>query len=113
MSFGKNKAQLVSEGDTGIKFADVAGTDEAKEELEEIDVQMSQFIDYFAGDAGKDEVLILRSLPGGILLTSVRGEEMPPIADSTLASVVWRFWLAEGSIVDRDDLIKHAVSEED
>jgi hypothetical protein len=82
-------------------------------ELEEIEILMSQFIDYFADDAKKDELFILRSLPGGILLTSVRGEDMPAIENSTLASVVWRFWLAKGSIVDRDDLIKHAVSEED
>jgi hypothetical protein len=85
----------------------------SEEELEEIEILMSQFIDYFSGDAKKDEFFILRSLPGGILLTSVRGEDMPPIENSTLASVVWRFWLAEGSIVDRDDLVKHAVAEED
>ncbi|MCP4754358.1 MAG: hypothetical protein GY866_26030, partial [Proteobacteria bacterium] len=36
MSFGKNKAQLVSEGDTGVGFADVAGADESKEELMEV-----------------------------------------------------------------------------
>jgi len=84
----------------------------SESELEEIEILMSQFIDYFAGDAEKDELFILRSLPGGILLTSVGGEEMPAIENSTLASVVWRFWLDEGSIVDRDDLIKHAVEED-
>ena len=52
-------------------------------ELEEIDILMSQFIDYFADDAKKDELFILRSLPGGILLTSVRGEDMPPIENRT------------------------------
>lgn len=82
-------------------------------ELEEIDVEMSQFIDYFAEDAKKDDRFVLRSLPGGILLTSVGGQDMPPIENGTLASVVWRFWLAEGSIVDRDDLVKHAIAEED
>ncbi len=36
MSFGKNNAQLVAEGDTGTTFDDVAGADEAKEELVEV-----------------------------------------------------------------------------
>lgn len=36
MSFGKNNAQLVAEGDTETTFDDVAGADEAKEELVEI-----------------------------------------------------------------------------
>lgn len=36
MRFGKNKAQIVAEGDTGITFDDVAGVDESKEELEEV-----------------------------------------------------------------------------
>jgi cell division protease FtsH len=36
MSFGKNRAKLVSEGDTGVTFEDVAGVEEAKEELVEV-----------------------------------------------------------------------------
>ncbi len=36
MSFNQNKSQLVAEGETGIRFADVAGEDEAKAELEEV-----------------------------------------------------------------------------
>jgi len=36
MSVGKSKARLLSEGDTGVSFDDVAGVDEAKEELQEI-----------------------------------------------------------------------------
>ena len=36
LSFGKSKAQIVAEGDTGIRFADVAGADESKLELEEV-----------------------------------------------------------------------------
>lgn len=35
LSFGKSKAKLIT-GSTGVTFADVAGVDEAKEELEEI-----------------------------------------------------------------------------
>ena len=36
MSFSQNKSQLVAENDTGIKFSDVAGEDEAKAELVEV-----------------------------------------------------------------------------
>jgi len=36
LSFNQNKAKIVAEGDTGIRFADVAGVDESKQELVEV-----------------------------------------------------------------------------
>ena len=36
MSFGKSRAKLLEDGDTQITFADVAGLEEAKEEVEEV-----------------------------------------------------------------------------
>ncbi len=36
MSFGKSNAKIYAENETGVRFADVAGEDEAKESLEEI-----------------------------------------------------------------------------
>jgi cell division protease FtsH len=36
LAFGQNKAMIVAEGDVQTKFADVAGVDEAKEELVEV-----------------------------------------------------------------------------
>ncbi len=36
LTVGKSKARIYSEGDTGVTFADVAGADEAKAELQEI-----------------------------------------------------------------------------
>jgi len=36
LSFGRNRAQIVAEGDTHVRFTDVAGSDEAKAELSEI-----------------------------------------------------------------------------
>ncbi len=36
MSFGKNKAKIFAESDTKVSFEDVAGIDEAREELEEV-----------------------------------------------------------------------------
>jgi cell division protease FtsH len=36
MSFGKSRARIYAEAETGVTFTDVAGVDEAKEELQEI-----------------------------------------------------------------------------
>ena len=36
MSFSKSKAKLFAENETKVTFADVAGIDEAKEELQEV-----------------------------------------------------------------------------
>src|SRR6516165_986750 len=36
MSIGKSKAKIYVESDTGVRFEDVAGVDEAKEELREV-----------------------------------------------------------------------------
>jgi len=36
MSFSKSKAKLFAENETRVTFADVAGIDEAKEELQEV-----------------------------------------------------------------------------
>jgi cell division protease FtsH len=36
MGIGKSKARTYAQGKTGVKFADVAGVDEAKQELQEV-----------------------------------------------------------------------------
>jgi ATP-dependent Zn protease len=36
MSFGKSKAKLMNENENKVTFADVAGVDEAKDDVEEI-----------------------------------------------------------------------------
>ena len=36
LSFNQNKSQIVAEGDTGVRFKDVAGCEESKQELEEV-----------------------------------------------------------------------------
>ncbi len=64
LSFGKNRARLMEQGDNKVTFADVAGIDEAKEELEEI-------ID-FLKDPHKFTVLGGR-IPKGVLLAGSPG----------------------------------------
>jgi len=64
MSFGKNNAQLVAEGDTDTTFDDVAGADEAKEELIEV-------VDFLKNP--KKYLDIGGKIPKGILLVGSPG----------------------------------------
>lgn len=82
-------------------------------EMEDIEGLVAQFVDYFTADVEKDDEYVLRSLPGGTILTLVNGEAQPPIQNVSFASLLWRIWLDKGSVVDREDLIKHAVAGKD
>lgn len=64
LSFTQNKARIVAEGDTGIRFADVAGCDEAKYELEEI-------VDFLKNPEKYTE--IGGKIPKGVLLVGPPG----------------------------------------
>jgi len=64
LSFGKNRAQIVAEGETGVTFKDVAGADEAKEELEEI-------VDFLTNPQKYTE--IGGKIPKGVLLVGAPG----------------------------------------
>ncbi|MDC7227319.1 MAG: ATP-dependent zinc metalloprotease FtsH [Spirochaetales bacterium] len=64
MNFGKNNAQLVAEGDTGTTFEDVAGADEAKEELVEV-------VDFLKNP--KKYLDIGGKIPKGVLLVGSPG----------------------------------------
>jgi cell division protease FtsH len=61
---GKSKARVYNEGKTGIKFADVAGVDEAKQELEEI-------VDFLKN--GDKYRKIGAKIPKGVLLVGPPG----------------------------------------
>ena len=64
MTFGKNRSQIVAEGQTGVTFADVAGADEAKEELEEV-------VDFLGNP--KKYTAIGGKVPKGVLLVGAPG----------------------------------------
>ena len=64
MAFGQNRAQLVAEGDTKTTFADVAGADEAKEELQEL-VDFLKTPQKYTAIGGK--------IPKGVLLVGPPG----------------------------------------
>jgi len=89
MSVGKSKARLLSEGKTGVTFEDVAGVDEAKEELQEI-VEFLKQPDKFlrlgariprgvllVGPAGTGKTLLARAVAGeaGVPFFSISASE--------------------------------------
>jgi ATP-dependent Zn protease len=63
-SFGQSKARLFAKGKQDVKFADVAGVDEAKKELEEV-------VD-FLKNPGKYKLVGART-PKGVLLVGPSG----------------------------------------
>jgi cell division protease FtsH len=77
MSFTQNKAQLVAEGDVTTSFSDVAGTDEAKEELVEV-VDFLKAPEKYNAIGGKiPKGVLLVGPPGGgktLLARAVAGE---------------------------------------
>jgi cell division protease FtsH len=64
MSIGKSRSRVVAEGETGVTFADVAGADEAKAELEEI-VDFLKHPERYAEVGGR--------IPKGVLLVGAPG----------------------------------------
>ena len=88
LSFGKNRARLLEQGDNKVTFADVAGIDEAKEELEEI-------ID-FLKDPHKFTVLGGR-IPKGVLLAGSPGTGKTLLARAIAGEADVPFFTISGS----------------
>ncbi|HEV2527952.1 MAG TPA: ATP-dependent zinc metalloprotease FtsH [Thermomicrobiales bacterium] len=89
MSFGKSKARLFTSNRPTVTFADVAGVDEAKEELQEV-VEFLKYPDKFAalgariprgvllvGPPGTGKTLLSRAVAGeaGVPFFSISGSE--------------------------------------
>jgi cell division protease FtsH len=88
MSFGKNKAKLFSEGGTKVTFADVAGIDEAKEELQEV-VEFLKKPDKFQKLGGK--------IPKGVLLLGPPGTGKTLLAKAVAGEANVPFFSISGS----------------
>ncbi|MEN8199529.1 MAG: ATP-dependent zinc metalloprotease FtsH [Thermodesulfobacteriota bacterium] len=88
LSFGKNKAKLMEQGENKVTFDDVAGIDEAKEELEEI-------ID-FLKDPQKFTKLGGR-IPKGVLLAGAPGTGKTLLAKAIAGEADVPFFTISGS----------------
>ncbi|MFA5352799.1 MAG: ATP-dependent zinc metalloprotease FtsH [Thermodesulfovibrionales bacterium] len=94
MSLGKSKAKVYVEGETKVSFADVAGVDEAKEELKEI-IEFLQTPRKFQLLGGKIPKGVLLVGPPGtgktLLAKAVAGEAMAPFLSLSGSAFVEMF----------------------
>ncbi|MBN1900905.1 ATP-dependent zinc metalloprotease FtsH [Candidatus Sumerlaeota bacterium] len=88
LSFGKSRAKLVSEGQVKITFEDVAGVDEAKEELKEI-VEFLKDPKKFSVLGGK--------IPKGVLLYGPPGTGKTLLAKAVAGEAKVPFFSISGS----------------
>jgi cell division protease FtsH len=88
MSFGRSKAKLFAESETKVTFADVAGIDEAKEELQEV-VE-------FLSNPGKFQKLGGR-IPKGVLLVGPPGTGKTLLARAVAGEARVPFFSISGS----------------
>jgi cell division protease FtsH len=81
MSIGKSKAKIYVEADTGVTFADVAGVDEAKDELQEVVDFLKNPTDYGRLGGRMPKGVLLVGPPGTgktLLAKAVAGEAKVP-----------------------------------
>jgi cell division protease FtsH len=88
MSIGKSKAKIYVESDTGVRFDDVAGVDEAKEELREI-VEFLKNPDQYSRLGGR--------MPKGILLVGPPGTGKTLLAKAVAGQAKVPFFSISGS----------------
>jgi cell division protease FtsH len=88
MTFGKSQARLRAEGDTGVTYDDVAGVEEAEEELEEV-VEFLKTPEKFSRLGAK--------IPKGILLVGPPGTGKTLLARATAGEAGVPFFSLSGS----------------
>ena len=88
MSIGKSKAKIYVESDTGVRFDDVAGVDEAKEELREI-VEFLKNPEQYSRLGGR--------MPKGILLVGPPGTGKTLLAKAVAGQAKVPFFSISGS----------------
>jgi cell division protease FtsH len=87
-SIGKSKAKVYVESDTGVRFDDVAGVDEAKEELQEI-VEFLRYPEQYGRLGGR--------MPKGVLLVGPPGTGKTLLAKAVAGQAGVPFFSISGS----------------
>jgi cell division protease FtsH len=88
MTFGQNKTRVVAEGDTGVRFSDVAGAEESKAELVEV-------VD-FLKNPGR-YTAIGGHIPKGVLLVGAPGTGKTLLARAVAGEAEVTFFRISGS----------------
>ena len=88
LTVGKSQARIYAEGNTGVTFADVAGIDEAKEELQEI-------VDFLKNSAKYTR--IGAKIPKGVLLIGAPGTGKTLLAKAVAGEAGVPFFSISGS----------------
>ncbi len=88
MSIGKSKAKIYVESDTGVRFDDVAGVDEAKEELQEV-VEFLKSPDQYSRLGGR--------MPKGVMLVGPPGTGKTLLAKAVAGQAKVPFFSISGS----------------
>ena len=88
LSFGQNKSKIVAEGDVKVRFNDVAGADEAKEELVEV-VEFLKTPAKYTAIGGK--------IPKGVLLVGAPGTGKTLLAKAVAGEANVPFFRMSGS----------------
>jgi cell division protease FtsH len=88
MSIGKSKAKIYVEADTGVTFDDVAGVDEAKDELREV-------VDFLKSPAGYGR--LGGRMPKGVLLVGPPGTGKTLLAKAVAGEAKVPFFSISGS----------------
>jgi len=87
-SFGQNRSKIVAEGDVKVRFSDVAGVDEAKEELMEV-VEFLKTPAKYTAIGGK--------IPKGVLLVGAPGTGKTLLAKAVAGEANVPFFRMSGS----------------
>ena len=82
------------------------------DEMPAIASDVETFVSWFDAEVKDGERYVFDRMPDGTVRTTVAGAEKDPIVNPTFASVMWRIWLGEDSIVDAGDLVKLVVTRE-